>query len=224
MWERESNSHLMPFSIPLYAFENGGFTMNKRLALITVLLFGLGVVLASCAGMQAKPSEENFKDPVVRIDYIGLSYWEGFWHYGKAEVEKGKAPKFGGSAPATLEFVFNIENPNPYPVRLDSSQFFLYFDDYELRIVRDNNAMWIPAGKTNSKVMHVTLTPFSTYVKFLLASKELAIKRGDKPWNKITQWWNGLPDMSFKVDVKDASFTFSANGVSKAIAVNATYP
>ncbi len=69
--------------------------MNKRLALITVLLFGLGVLLASCASVQVKPTEENFKDPVIRIDYIGLSYWEGFWHYGKAKVEKGKSRNSG---------------------------------------------------------------------------------------------------------------------------------
>jgi hypothetical protein len=100
----------------------------------------------------------------------------------------------------------------------------LYFDDYELRIVQDYNELWIPAGKTNSKVLSVTLTPFSTYVKFLLASKEQALKRGDKPWDKIEQWWTGLPDMSFKIDVKEASFSFKADGVSKALTFSATYP
>ena len=73
--------------------------------------------------------------------------------------------------------------------------------------------MWIPAGKTNIKVLPVTLTPFSTYVKFLLASKELALSRGDKPWDKIKQWWEGLPDMSFKIDVDEGAFSFSADGV-----------
>ena len=197
---------------------------KKYTALLIALIFGMGVLFASCAGVPTKPTAANFKNPVITLDYVAPSYYEGFWYYGKAKVAMGKAPSGGGSSPVTVDFVFEIANPNSYPIKLDSSQFFLYFDDYELRIVRDNNAMWIPAGKTNSKVMHVTLTPFSTYVKFLLASKELSIKRGDKPWDKITQWWNGLPDMSFKVDVKDASFTFSANGVSKAIAVNATYP
>jgi hypothetical protein len=211
------------FRIPHSAFENGGSTMNKRLALITVLLFGLGVVLASCAGMQVKPTETNFKDPVIRIDYIGLSYYEGFWYYGKAEVAMGQAPAGGGSSPVTLDFVFNIENPNPYPVLLESSQFFLFFDDYELRIVNDENEMWIPAGKTNKKILNVTLTPYSTYVKFLLASKELALERGDKPWDKITQWWTGLPDMSFPIDLKEGAFTFTANGISKTVPYQVRY-
>jgi hypothetical protein len=197
--------------------------MSKRLALMTVLLFGLAVVFASCAAMQ-KPTAANFKDPVIKLDSVQLAYYEGFWYYGKAKVAKGKAPAGGGGSAVTLDFIFQITNPNSYRVLLDASQFFLFFDDYELRIVQDYNEMWIPAGKTNSKVLSVTLTPFSTYVKFLLASKEQALKRGDKPWDKIEQWWTGLPDMSFKIDVKEASFSFKADGVSKALTFSATYP
>ena len=197
--------------------------MNKRLALMTVLLFGLAVVFASCAALQ-KPTAANFKDPVIKLDSVQMAYYEGFWYYGKAKVAKGKAPKGGGGSAVTLDFVFQITNPNSYRVLLDASQFFLFFDDYELRIVQDYNEMWIPAGETNSKVLSVTLTPFSTYVKFLLASKELALARGDKPWDKIEQWWTGLPDMSFKIDVKEASFSFKADGVSKALTFSATYP
>ncbi|HUV59945.1 MAG TPA: hypothetical protein VMW09_07520 [Desulfatiglandales bacterium] len=197
---------------------------KKYTVLLIALFFGMGVLFASCAGVPTKPTAANFKNPVITLDYIGTSYYEGFWYYGKSKVAMGKAPAGGGSSPVTLEFVFEIANPNSYPILLDSSQFFLYFDDYELRIVKDMNEMWIPAGKTNSKVLQVTLTPFSTYAKFLLAGKELSIKRGDKPWDKITQWWTGLPDMSFKIDVKEASFSFSADGVSTVMGFSATYP
>ncbi len=197
---------------------------KKSTVLLIALIFGIGALFASCAGVQTKPTAANFKDPVITLDYIGPSYYEGFWYYGKAKVAMGKAPAGGGSSPVTLEFVFEIANPNSYPILLDSSQFFLYFDDYELRIVKDMNEMWIPAGKTNSKVLHVTLTPFSTYVKFLLASKELALSRGDKPWDKITQWWTGFPDMALKIDVTEGSFSFRANGVSKVVGISVTYP
>lgn len=197
---------------------------KKSTVLLIALIFGIGALFASCAGVQTKPTAANFKDPVITLDYIAASYYEGFWYYGKAKVAMGKAPAGGGSSPVTLEFVFEIANPNSYPILLDSSQFFLYFDDYELRIVKDMNEMWIPAGKTNSKVLHVTLTPFSTYVKFLLASKELALSRGDKPWDKITQWWTGFPDMALKIDVTEGSFSFRANGVSKVVGISVTYP
>ncbi len=198
--------------------------MNKKMVLMTVLIFGLGVILASCAGMQVKPTEANFKAPAITIDSIQLSYYTGFWTYGKAKVALGKVPKFGGSSAVTLVFVFNIENPNPYPVLLEGAQFFLFFDDYELRIVKDDNEMWIPSGKTNQKVLHVTLDPVTTWGKFLLAGKQLAQERGDKPWGKVSQWWVGLPDMSFPIDLKEGSFSFSSNGISKTVGYQVRYP
>ena len=124
----------------------------------------------------------------------------------------------------SLDFVFTITNPNDYPVRYDSSSFYLYFDDYELRVVNDSNPQWIPPGKTNTKVLSVTLTPFSTYVKFLLASKQLAMERGDKPWDMIQKWWTEIPEMSFPIDLKEGNFTFSADGVVKAVPISVRYP
>jgi hypothetical protein len=198
--------------------------MNKRLALLFTLFFGMGVVLASCAGLETKPSEANFKAPVVKLDSIQVSYYEGFWYYGKATPELGKAPAGGGSSPISLDFVFTIANPNDFPVSYESSSFYLYFEDYELRVVNDSNPMWIPPGKTNTKVLNVTLTPYSTFAKFLLVSRDLAAQRGHKPWEKIEQWWNGLPNMSFPIDLKEGGFTFSADNVVKVVPVVTRYP
>lgn len=198
--------------------------MKKKLVLMTVLIFCLSVALMSCVTMQVKPTAKNFVAPKVVLDSIQISYWEGFWHYGKAAVVKGKAPKFGGSSPVTLDFVFEITNPNQFPVSLESSQFFLFFDDYDLRVVNDNNPQWIPAGKTNTKVLHVTLTATTTWAKFLLAGKELAVKRGDKPWKKVEEWWLALPDMSFPIDLKDGAFIFEAGGIVKAVPIKIRYP
>jgi hypothetical protein len=198
--------------------------MKKRLALIVTLLFTVGFVLVSCAGLETKPTEASFKAPVVKLSSIQPSYYEGFWYYGKAKPELGKAPAGGGSSPLTLDFVFEITNPNDFPIQYESSSFYLYFEDYELRVVNDTNPMWIPPGKTNSKVLNVTLTPFSTYAKFLLASKQLAAQRGDQPWQKIEYWWEKIPDMSFRIDLKEGNFTFGAGGITKVVPINIKYP
>ncbi|MBW1784801.1 MAG: hypothetical protein JRL30_29165 [Deltaproteobacteria bacterium] len=197
---------------------------KKSTVLLIAFIFGVGALLVSCAGMQTKPTAANFKNPVITLDSVQLSYYTGWWTYGKAKVALGKAPEFGGSSAVTLAFVFEITNPNSYPVLLNDAQFFLYFDDYELRIVKDMNEMWIPAGKTNSKVLHVTLDPVTTWGKFLLAGKQLAQERGDKPWDKVSQWWLGLPDMALKIDVTEGSFSFRADGVPKVVGFSATYP
>ena len=198
--------------------------MKKRLALLIALIFFTGVVFVSCAGMEIKPTESTFKAPAVKLGSIQVSMYEGFWHYEKSKPDRGTAPAGGGSSPVSLDFVFDISYPNDFSIQYESSNFYLFFEDYELRVVNDSNVMWIPPGKTNSKVLNVTLTPFSTYAKFLLASKELAAKRGDQPWQKIEEWWNKLPDMSFRIDLKDGNFTFSADGVVKAIPVMMKYP
>ena len=198
--------------------------MNKRLALILILFFGFGLVLVACAGMETKPTAADFKAPAVKLDSVQISYYEGFWHYETVQPERGKAPAGGGSSPVSLDFVFEITNPNAFPVRYDSASFYLFFEDYELRVVNDSNPMWIPPGKTNSKVLNVTLTPISTYAKFTLAGRDLAARRGDKPWEKIQQWWEKLPDMSFPIDLKEGNFTFSADGVLKTVPISMKYP
>jgi hypothetical protein len=174
--------------------------------------------------MATKPTEANFKEPSVTLDYVQIDYYNGFWAYGKAEVERGKAPKFGGSSPITLAFIFNIMNPNTYPIQYESGSFYVFFDDYELRVVNDNNPMWIPAGMSNSKVLTVTIDPATTWAKFLLAGKQLALERGDDPWKKVEEWFTELPEMSFPIDLKDGGFTFSADGVWKSVPIAERYP
>jgi hypothetical protein len=198
--------------------------MKKRLALTIAFLFALGFVLASCAGLETKPTEATFKAPAVKLGSIQVSMYEGFWHYEKVQPERGKAPAGGGSSPVSLDFVFEITNPNAFPIQYESSNFYLFFEDYELRVVNDTNPMWIPPGKTNSKVLFVTLTPYSTFAKFLLVNRDLAAKRGDKPWEKIEQWWNKLPEMSFPIGLREGNFTFSADGITKVVPVTMKYP
>jgi hypothetical protein len=63
--------------------------MNKRLALMTVLLFGLAVVFASCAALQ-KPTAANFKDPVITLESFMVPQYDGYWYYGsKIKPTKG---------------------------------------------------------------------------------------------------------------------------------------
>jgi len=198
--------------------------MKKRLALVIALIFFTGVVFVSCAGIETKPTEAGFKAPVVKLHSIQPTHYEGFWHYEKVQPERGKAPAGGGSSPVSLNFVFEITNPNDFSVQYESSSFFLCFEDYELRVVNDTNSMWIPPGKTNSKVLFVTLTPFSAFQNFLLRNRDLAAKKGDKPWEKIEFWWAKLPEMAFPIYLKEGNFTFSADGITKVVPVDMKYP
>jgi hypothetical protein len=198
--------------------------MKKRLALVMAIFFFMGFGLVSCAGIETKPTEAAFKIPTVKLHSIQPTHYEGFWHYEKVQPERGKAPAGGGSSPVSLNFVFEITNPNDFSVQYESSSFFLYFEDYELRVVNDTNPMWIPPGKTSSKVLFVTLTPFNAFQQFLLRNRDIAAKKGDKPWEKIEFWWVKLPEMAFPIYLKEGNFTFTADGITKVVPVDMKYP
>jgi hypothetical protein len=198
--------------------------MNKRLALITVLLFGLGVVLASCAGMQAKPSEENFKDPVIRFESFMVPQYDGYWYYGaKIKPTKGDAGDHG--APLPMTFLFSIENPNPYPVLLEDYMFTVAFDmDFNLVTVNNQDSCWIPAGKTNHVRATTLITARSALLSLLVTGGYKLKERGWSPWDALAKWWKGVPESAVSVLIDEGAFTFSADGVTKVVAYKALIP
>ena len=71
--------------------------MNEKSKLLTILSF---VVIAAwlfgCAGMMAKPTEKNFKAPVVTLDSMEVAHAFGFWYYAKSvQPTKGTADNVG---------------------------------------------------------------------------------------------------------------------------------
>jgi LEA14-like dessication related protein len=211
-------------SIPHSAFENGGSTMNKRLALITVLLFGLGVLLASCASVQVKPTEENFKDPVIRLESFEVPQYDGYAYYGnKVKPTKGKADNRGTFL--TLSFVFNIENPNPYPILLEEIKYSVAFDnDFIMITTADQVENWIPPGTTDQVRVTTLITTRSALLGLLLANAVTLKDKGWDMWDTIEKWWTGVPDQTVPVSVTEGAFAFSANGVYKVIPYMATIP
>ena len=121
--------------------------MKKRLILLVgvCLLFVPGLLFG--AGKEVK-TQKKFTPPVVTLNRIEVAHYWGYWFYGaKVEVTRGKAGNNG--APLDLNFIFDIKNPNSYPVALESLNFTVAFEDYDLNTVGSQDVMWIPAGKTN---------------------------------------------------------------------------
>ncbi|MBU1964837.1 MAG: hypothetical protein KKD24_03365, partial [Proteobacteria bacterium] len=123
--------------------------MKKRLILlvsICLLLVVPGLLFG--AGKEVKSTPKKFKPPVVTLNRIEVAHYWGYWFYGgKVEVTKGKAGNNG--APLDLNFIFDIKNPNPYPVAMENLTFTVAFEDFDLNTIISQEVMWIPAGKTN---------------------------------------------------------------------------
>ena len=90
----------------------GGSDMHRKsIVLIFLSVFVLAVLMSGCAGM-SKPTESNFKTPVVTLEYVDVAHYFGWWYYSpKIKPTKGKAGH--NSAPLDYAFIFNIKNPFP---------------------------------------------------------------------------------------------------------------
>ena len=191
---------------------------------MTALIFGLGVVLASCTGVQVKPTETNFKDPVITLESFEVPQYDGYAYYaGKVMPTKGEAADRGTFL--ALSFVFNIKNPNPYPILLEEIKYSVVFDnDFVMITTNDQVENWIPPGKTDQVRVTTLITTRSALVGLLLANAVTLKNKGWDMWETLEKWWKGVPEQTVPVSVTEGAFAFSANGVYKVIPYMATIP
>lgn len=197
--------------------------MNKRLALIIALVFGMGVVFASCAGMATKPTAANFKAPVIALESVEVPHYDGYWYYsGTIKPTKGEAGNHG--APLVVAPTFSITNPNPYPIFLEGYRFTIAFDDCDVVTVNGYDTQWIPAGKTNQLRPTVMITTRSVLLGVGAVSAHKLKAMGLNIWQGMEKWWTTIADMAFPIKVHEGAFNFSADGVYKVLPFEGTYP
>jgi len=197
--------------------------MRKKLTgLIILCVFVFAVLLSGCAGMQ-RASESNFKTPVVTLDYVDVAHYFGWWYYSsKVEPTKGKAGNNAG--PLDYAFIFNIENPNSFPVMLDGFKFACVIDGFELNSGYSIEAMWIPAGKTNQLKVEVMYDFMGALHSLLIVAGQSLKEKGMGAVDQIERIWTGAPDFSFPVGVTQGSAVFKADGLTRVATFEGTYP
>ena len=121
--------------------------MKKQSTLM--ILIGLAVAaafLAGCAGMSNKASATNFKNPVVTLNHAEVPSYFGYWFYNnKVQPTNPKEAKPGNNgAPLIYAFIFNVNNPNDFPVLMDNLKFTVALEGFEL------NARSAPSRRSGS--------------------------------------------------------------------------
>ena len=197
--------------------------MRKKMNILTFMsVIMMAALLFSCAAMQ-KPSESNIKDPVISLSHVEVPYYTGYYYFGNKVVPtKGKPGNYG--APMMLAFIYEINNPNGYPVMLDGFSFSVLFDDFEVNTVSSPEAMWIPAGKTNELRVPAIFDTRQTLLTLLLPGAMKLKEKKLSPWAALEKWWIGAPDFSFPVSATGGAAVFQAGGVTKVIPFEATFP
>ncbi len=183
----------------------------------------IAVFLAGCAGAPT-PTENNFKDPVVTLSHVEVQTYWGWWFYGaKVEPTKGKAGN--NAAPLDLAFIFEIDNPNDFPVMMERMQFTVGFEEYDINTVTSTEAMWIPPGKTNEIRLHSISDARQAQLSLLVTGGLKLKASGVSFWDALEKWWTQIPDFTFPVHVKQGSAIFKAdNGVVKPTTFNFEFP
>ncbi len=186
------------------------------LIVIAALLFG-------CAGMAAKPTEKNFKAPVVTLDSMEVAHAFGYWYYAKSvEPTKGTAGDVG--APLDLAFTFNIENPNEYPVQMEKITFDVAFEDFDVNTVGSTATQWIPAGKTNQVKVHAHFDVRQTLLSLLVTGGFKLQEKNTNAWAQLEAWWTEIPEYAVPIYVKGGSALFKADGLGKVVSFSANLP
>ena len=204
--------------------EKGGSMMNKKLVLMFSLVFAVSVFFASCAGMMKKPTEANFKDPVIMFESFEVPQYDGYWYFSsKVKPTKGDAGNRG--APLAMSFLFNISNPNPYPILLEEFKFTVAFDkEFDMVTVNNQDAFWLPAGKTDQVRATTMITARSALLSLLVTGGYKLKAKKINAWQALEKWWRGVPDYTVPVTVKEGAFSFSAgDDVLKVLPFEATF-
>ncbi len=198
--------------------------MHKKPILLTCFsLFIIVAFMTGCAGLIAKPTESNFKAPVVTLDSMEVAHAFGYWYFSnKVKTTKGKPDNVG--APLELAFTFNIENPNSYPVLLEDIKFSIAFEDFDLNTVNSSAAQWIPPGKTNQIMVPAHFDVRQSLLSLLVTGGFKLKEKKTNAWAALERWWLGIPNYEIPIHVKGGAAVFKADGIVKVSQFNATFP
>ena len=198
--------------------------MRKKTIVLTLLsVMVIAGFLAGCAGMAAKPTESNFKAPVVTLSHVEVQKYWGWWFFSsKIKPAKGTAGNYG--APLVLAYIFEIQNPNEFPVLMEDFKFTVGFEDFDLDTVILSDPMWIPAGKTNTFRATSVFDARSAQLSLLVTSGFKLKEKGISFWDALEKFWTGIQDFSFPVHANQGSAIFKADGIVKGVSFSATFP
>jgi LEA14-like dessication related protein len=196
---------------------------RKSIILNCLSVLSIVALLAGCAGMTAKPTKQDFKAPVVTLDSMEVAHAFGYWYFSKkVQPTKGKSDNVG--APLNLAFVFNIENPNEYPVKMESLKFTIAFEEFDLNTVSSMDTMWIPAGKTNQLRVNAHFDVRQSLLSLLVTGGFKLKEKGTNAWAQLEKWWTEIPQYSVPVHVKGGAAVFKADGLTQVATFEATFP
>ena len=196
--------------------------LKKKIILLILNLTAIFALISACVVMP-RPDESNFKDPLIGLDHVEISYYTGYYYFSEdVTPTQGKADNYG--APLLMAFIYKIYNPNPYPVMLDGFAFDVLFEDFKVNYVSSPDAMWIPAGRTNLLRVPAMFDVRQTLLALILPEAMKLRKKNISPWDALERWWTGAPDFAYPIRVAEGAAVFRAANVIRSVQFKGVYP
>ncbi len=107
---------------------------------------------------------------------------------------------------------------------LDGFSFSVAFEEFGLNRVIAPETMWIPAGKTNQIRVHAIFGVRAVQMSLLVTGGIKLKEKGVSFWDQLEKWWTGAPNFSFPLNVNEGSAIFTADGLTRVVPFNATFP
>lgn len=187
------------------------------------LIFLYVIALATGCVRMNRPDERNFRDPLIGLDHVEVSYYAGYYYFSKdVQPTRGAADDYG--SPLLMTFVFKLHNPNSYPIMLDGFSFGIKFEEFKVNSVISPVAMWIPDGKTNLLRVPAMFDTRQTLLSLIMPEAARLKRKDISPWVVLERWWKGAPDFAYPIFVSEGSAVFRAGGVVRAVPFNGKYP
>jgi hypothetical protein len=193
-----------------------------------VVLVAAITMFLGCSGMTVKPTPSNFKEPVIKLSHAEVENYWGWWYFAKSiEPTSGEAGDYG--APLNLAFIFDVENPNSFPIQLESLKFTVAFEEFDLNTVQSMETQWIPPGKTNQLRVHAMFDGRQSMMSLLVTGGFQLQEKGmgtgaGAALQQLEEWWSTIPEFDFDIFLKEGSAVFTADSQTKVVSFNAQYP
>ena len=194
---------------------------NRKYLKCLSLIYLIALV-SGCVSVN-QPDENNFRDPLIGLDHVEISYYAGYYYFSKdVEPTRGAADDYG--SPLLMTFVYKLHNPNPYPIMLDGFSFSVKFEEFKVNSVIYPIAMWIPDGKTNLLRVPAMFDTRQTLLNLIMPEGAKLKRKEVSPWAHLEKWWKGAPDFSYPISVTEGSAVFRAGDVVRAVPFRGKFP
>jgi len=197
---------------------------NMRKKIISTI--GMMMVLFVCVGFSGNATAAEAaksEAPIVKLSYVEVAHYWGWWYY-KKEVEPTKGTKGDYGAPLDLAFIFEIENPNSFPVKLDEFKFTVAFEEFDVNTINATESQWIPAGKSNQLRVHSVIDGRQTLLSLMVTGGFKLKEKGISAFEQLEKWWTAVPEFSFPIHVKEGAAVFSSDKGAQVVPFTASYP